>query len=247
MRAAWFLGLVTLFLATAAVGTLYYFYRRGLRREALLRRQLATQNRLLELEQKARQLQMNPHFIFNALNAIRGLVGEGDAAAARHQIASFATLMRGILNNSRAETITLAEEIDVLRRYLEMEQFCQPFPIAYAIHPPAGIDPEEVSLPPMLLQPFVENAILHGLRGRPEGGSVTVRFLLRGRRMQCTVEDDGVGLAAAAARKDRASGHKSVAVAVTRERLQAIGGALEVVERAEGGTRVVVEVPVEFW
>ncbi len=224
-------------------------YRRVQRREAALREELATRNRLLELEQKARQLQMNPHFIFNALNGIRGLVDGKHDAEAREQITRFATLMRGILNNSRQEVISLKEEVDVLRRYIEMERFCQNFPIDYTIHLPDEVDPEEISLPPMLLQPFVENAILHGLAGKKEGaGTIAIHFILRGRRMQCLVEDSGVGVSTRRKRQaGKTSTHKSVAVEVTRERIESTGGSLRIDDRQGGGTVVEVVVPVEVW
>ena len=245
---AWFLGLLALLGSGLLVGGFYTFYRRGQQREARERRRLEARNRLLELEQKALRLQMNPHFIFNALNGIRGLVDGRHDAEAREQIGRFATLLRGILNNSRQEHITLAEEVRVLDDYLRMEQFCQPFTFTYAIEVPEEADPEEVSLPPMLLQPFVENAVLHGLAGRNDGGHVSVTFSVRGRRMQCSVEDNGIGREAAAARKQaRAPGHQSVAMDVTRDRLRAIGGRLEITDRPEGGTRVEITVPVETW
>ena len=248
VRSGWFLGLTTLLLAGLIVWVSYALYRRVQRREAALREELATRNRLLELEQKARQLQMNPHFIFNALNGIRGLVdGEHDAEA-REQITRFATLMRGILNNSRQEVISLKEEVDVLRRYIEMERFCQNFPIDYTIHLPDEVDPEEISLPPMLLQPFVENAILHGLAGKKEGGTIAIHFILRGRRMQCLVEDSGVGVSTRRKRQaGKTSTHKSVAVEVTRERIESTGGSLRIDDRQGGGTVVEVVVPVEVW
>ena len=247
-RAGWFLGLITLLLATLIIAATYTYFRRAQRREALLREELETRNRLLSLEQKARQLQMNPHFIFNALNSIRGLVtGEKDGEA-RRQITRFASLMRGILNNSREDTITLADEVKVLREYIEMERFCQNFPIEYAVDLPEGTDPEEVSLPPMLLQPFVENAILHGLAGKEEGGKITVRFRLRGRGMLCTVEDDGIGREAAAVKRaSHNAAHRSVAVEVTRQRLEAAGGRLTIKDRPAGGTVVEITVPVEVW
>ena len=247
-RSGWFLGLVTLTLASLIIGVSYYLYQRVQRKEAVLRAELETQNRLLGLEQKARQLQMNPHFIFNALNGIRGLVDGKHDAEARAQISKFATLMRGILNNSRQDMITLAEEVKVLREYIEMEQFCQRFPIDYAINIPDSIDAEEVSLPPMLLQPFVENAILHGLAGADNGGTISISFSLRGRGMQCLVEDDGVGRKAAAAKRvNQAANHKSVAVEVTGERLRSSGGRLTIKDREGGGTVVEVVVPVEVW
>ncbi|OAV45961.1 two-component regulator propeller domain-containing protein [Lewinella sp. 4G2] len=247
-RSGWFLALATLLLIGLIVGVAYGIYQRVQRKEAALRAELETQNTLLSLEQKARQLQMNPHFIFNALNGIRGLVDGQHDAEARAQITKFATLMRGILNNSRQDMITLEEEVDVLREYIEMERFCQNFPIDYRIQIAEELDPEEVSLPPMLLQPFVENAILHGLAGKENGGTITISFSLRGRRMRCLVEDDGVGRKAAAAKKvNRAANHKSVAVEVTGERLRAAGGSLAISDREGGGTVVEVVTPVETW
>lgn len=248
LRQPWFLGVLALLSSTLLIGGFYTFYQRLQRKEAARRRKLESRNQMLELEQKALRLQMNPHFIFNALNGIRGLVdGEHDAEA-RQQISRFAALMRGILNNSRQDAIPLADEIKVLDDYLKMEQFCQPFTFTYALHLPEDIDPEEVSLPPMLLQPFVENAVLHGLSGKAEGGHIDVSFALRGRRMQCLVEDNGIGRKAAAERrKSRAPGHKSVALAVTRARLQAMKGRLTISDRTGGGTSVEVLVPVELW
>lgn len=247
-RKAWFLGLVSLLGSTLLIGGFYSFYQRIQRREAAKRQELESRNQLLELEQKALRLQMNPHFIFNALNGIRGLVdGENDAEA-RQQISRFATLMRGILNNSREESISLSAEIQVLNDYLKMEQFCQPFAFTYSIIVPDDIDPEEVSLPPMLLQPFVENAVLHGLSGRDSAGHIDILFFMRGRRMQCLVKDNGIGRQAAAQRRQsRAPGHKSVALDVTRARLEAMKGKLTISDGESGGTVVEVLVPVETW
>lgn len=248
VRQAWFLGLVALLASGLLIGGFYAFYRRGQQKEAVKRRRLEARNQVLELEQKALRLQMNPHFIFNALNGIRGLVDGKHDVEARDQISRFATLMRGILNNSREETITLADEVKVLEDYLKMEQFCQPFPFTFTITLPEGVDPEEVSMPPMLLQPFVENAVLHGLSGRENAGHIDVIFSLRGRRMRCLVADNGIGREAAALRRQsRAPGHKSVALDVTRARLQAMKGKLSISDRDGGGTTVEVVVPVETW
>lgn len=247
-RSAWFLGLVSLLGASLLIGGFYAFYQRIQTREAAKRRALEARNQVLELEQKARQLQMNPHFIFNALNGIRGLVDGRHDVEAREQISRFARLMRGILNNSRQKSIPLSDEIKTLDDYLRMEQFCQPFAFTYTIHPPTDEDPEEISLPPMLLQPFVENAVLHGLSGKEDGGHIHVRFILRGRRMQCLVEDNGIGRQAAATKqKSRPPGHKSVALDVTRARVEAMKGQLTINDRPEGGTIVKVVIPVETW
>ena len=253
-RQGWVWALLALGGIALLIGGFYAFYQRIQRTEARKRKALEAQNQLLTLEQKALQLQMNPHFIFNALNGIRGLVDGQNDAEARRQIGRFAKLMRGILNNSRRETIPLSEEISTLTEYLEMERFCQPFDFTYAISPPENVDPEEVSMPSMLLQPFLENAVLHGLSsltGRK--GHIEVSFIMRGRRMQCTVSDNGIGRNAAAARKaSRPASHQSVALDVTQARLKTMKGRMTVEDVLDGegkvaGTRVELVFPVESW
>ncbi|MGB3799228.1 MAG: histidine kinase, partial [Lewinella sp.] len=172
----WILIAGVLLISGLLVGGFYGYNRRLLRKQALVQRDLERQNQLLRLEQQARQLQMNPHFIFNALNGIRGLV---DRREARDQLSRFATLMRGILHNSRQERISLSEELATLEHYVRMEQFCHPHPFTYVIHPPEDVDTEEVSIPPMLLQPFVENAILHGFSGLDRPAELLVDVALR--------------------------------------------------------------------
>ncbi len=253
-RQGWVLALLALLGVALLIGGFYTFYRRIQRTEARKRRALEAQNQLLSLEQKALQLQMNPHFIFNALNGIRGLVDGQNDAEARSQIGRFAKLMRGILNNSRRETIPLSEEISTLTDYLEMERFCQPFDFTYTISPPENVDPEEVNMPSMLLQPFLENAVLHGLSSLTgRAGHIDVSFIMRGRRMQCTVSDNGIGRNAAAARKaNRSTSHKSVALDVTQARLKTMKGRMTVEDVLDGegkvaGTRVELVFPVESW
>lgn len=250
----WVWALLALTGIAFLIGIFYAFYQRVQHAEARKRKALEAQNQLLTLEQKALQLQMNPHFIFNALNGIRGLVDGKNDAEARLQIGRFAKLMRGILNNSRRETIPLSEEISTLTEYLEMERFCQPFDFTYSISSPENVDPEEVSMPSMLLQPFLENAVLHGLSSLSgRAGHIGVHFLLRGRGMQCTVSDNGIGRDAAAQRKaGRPTSHQSVALDVTRARLKTMKGRMDVADVLDedgkvAGTRVELFFPVESW
>ncbi len=238
----------------------YSIYRNRIRKirkkEAAKREQLEIQNRVLQLEQKALQLQMNPHFIFNALNSIQSLVATKDYQSARSEINNFATLMRGILSNSRKEKITLQEEINTLEKYLQVEQFCQRVPFEFSIESPAGMDAEEIELPPMLLQPFVENAIIHGI-SHLQGvkGKLAIKFKVSDTILQCDIRDNGVGRKRAAElRQSKTSGHQSVAMEVTRERLEAMKGtasyiALEIddIKNLEGkisGTQVSVKMPL---
>ena len=211
--------------------------------EQAKREKLEMQHHLLQLEQKALQLQMNPHFIFNALNSIQSLVSTGDSAGARQELSAFARLMRSILNNSRKQTISLQEETDTLEQYLRIEQFCQQNKFDFAIHLPGNVDAAEIELPPMLLQPFVENAVVHGVSHLQYPGKIEVHFkLIRDRVaagdksdrvtgshpvttsiLECEIRDNGIGREKAALlRQERKPGHTSVAVEVTRERLEAL-------------------------
>jgi len=254
------------------LGLIFLFAKNRIRHvrktEQAKREKLEMQNHLLQLEQKALQLQMNPHFIFNALNSIQSLVSSGDAASARQELNAFAKLMRSILNNSRRPTILLQEEADTLEQYLRIEQFCQQNKFDFFIQLPENVDAAEVELPPMLLQPFVENAVVHGVSHLKYKGEIEVEFRFvtsslppaggeGSGLLECHIRDNGVGREKAAMlRQERTPGHASVAVEVTRERLEALknGQTYEALEYSdltdpEGkivGTQVIVRLPANM-
>ncbi|MBL7780577.1 MAG: histidine kinase [Saprospiraceae bacterium] len=242
---SWYFRLAALLLLGAGVYAGVRTYVGGIREEEHRRReQLEMQNRLLQLEQKALQLQMNPHFIFNALNSIQSLIATRDYEVARQEINRFAKLMRGILNNSRKASITLQEEIDTLEQYLSVEQFCQQNPFTFAIHVAENIDTGFIDIPPMLLQPFVENAVVHGVSHLNYPGHIDLFFELVGEMLVCRITDNGAGREQAALlREARKPGHQSIAVSVTQERLAAIGGKIQYRDLQQG-TEVAIEVPV---
>ncbi len=237
----------------------FWTWKRKLERKELARRkELEIKNNVLQLEQKALQLQMNPHFIFNALNSIQSLVATKDLGTARTQINNFATLMRGILSNSKQQKISLKEEVNVLEKYLQMEQFCQRVPFDFSIKLAPNIDLEEIEIPPMILQPFVENAVIHGIAHRSDKGEILISFEMKDDLFNCTIKDNGVGRKRAEALKQsRKPGHQSISMAVTRERLDALRGdrgykSLETMDiiSQEGniiGTKIVVRIPVVLW
>jgi ligand-binding sensor domain-containing protein len=172
-------------LALTVIGLCIYFlikYRENKIREKenALRAQLEMKNHLLTLEQKALQLQMNPHFIFNVLTGIQSLVVSQKTEEARQQISNFAQLMRNILSNSRKPLISLKEEIETLEGYLQIEKQSQKADFDYAVHIAQNIDIEEIKLPPMLLQPFVENALIHGISRLEHKGKIDISFDLKG-------------------------------------------------------------------
>jgi len=235
--------------ALALLGGLAFWgvrtYVGRIRHEELRRReQLEMQNRLLQLEQKALQLQMNPHFIFNALNSIQSLIATRDYEVARQEINRFAKLMRSILNNSRKTGITLQEEVDTLQQYLSVEQFCQQNPFTFDIRVAENVDAENLDIPPMLLQPFVENAVVHGVSHLSYPGHIEVTFDVQEHTLICRIIDNGPGREKAALlREAKKPGHQSAALSVTQERLAAIGGSLVFRDR-EIGTEVEVRLNI---
>lgn len=189
-------------------------------KEAILREQLETKNKLLTLEQKALQLQMNPHFIFNVLTGIQGLIVKQKNEEARVQMSNFAQLMRNILSNSRKQLITLKEEVETLEGYMLLEQHNQKTPFHYYITFSEKIDKEELMLPPMLIQPFVENAILHGLSRLEKEGRIDINFDLKDDFLHCVVVDNGIGREKSEALKGLSpKKHQSAAIDITKERL----------------------------
>ena len=197
-----------------------FFVLRSRKRNKDLREKLLMEKKLLQLEQKALRLQMNPHFIFHALNSIQGLIVQKDEKTARNYLSKFSKLMRSILENSREQSITLETEIATLKNYLELEKFTRGDTFDFEVNCDSDIDQNDILIPPMLLQPFVENAIIHGFNGLDRRGKITVSFQLNDGKLICSVKDNGVGREKATnVKMQQESEHKSTALKVTQERL----------------------------
>ena len=159
-------------------------------------------NRLLQL--KVLRTQMNPHFIYNSLNAIHNLVRKGEAAAASAYLDGFARLLRMVLDHSVKERVPLADEIAFLRQYLKLEAMRFEDGLEYVVDADrALLDDEDLLVPTLLVQPFVENAVWHGLAPKQGEKKLNVRFAMRDEQVVCTVEDNGVGRNAAPKRTHR--------------------------------------------
>lgn len=169
-------------------------------------RRLHANNNRLQAEVKALRSQMRPHFIFNTLNSIQQFILNQDPVAAQMHLSRFAKLMRGVLEASNQEAIPISQEIELLQRYLELEKLRFGDDFVYVIDLQQGVDWEAAKIPPMLLQPLVENAVWHGLRLQKVDPKVSLRFSLTpGGSICCEVEDNGIGRKAAAL---RASAHR---------------------------------------
>lgn len=177
-------------------------------------------NNLL-IEQKLLRTQMNPHFIFNSLNSIQSFISENEAFLAESYLSKFAHLMRSILDNSRMEFIKIDDDISTLRLYMELEKlrFNNKFDFNIIVDP--QIIADFTLIPPMLIQPFVENAILHGIMYKETKGFIEVIFKLMDNTICCIVIDDGVGREIAMEKKKKnSSKRKSHGLQVTKERLE---------------------------
>lgn len=236
----------------------YWFAQRRIRE--LHRRETEKANirqQLADLEVKALRAQMNPHFIFNALNSVQNFMLKNNVREASRYLSKFARLMRLILENSENQYVVLAREVELLRYYTELEalRFNQRF--QFDIEIDSKIDPEKTSIPGMLIQPHLENAIWHGLMHKDGPGHVRVRFLQNGpASLRCEIEDDGIGRARARdIEKDRPTRHRSAGVTNIRQRLELLNARLEDdihleiidLHDSEGhpcGTKVVVKMPI---
>lgn len=173
------------------------------------------------------QTQMNPHFIFNAINSVQRFVLKEDKNKALDYLNDFAKLMRMTLNNSDKDLITLKEEKAFLTYYLKFEMLRYQDQFNYTIVNDKALDDEIVELPPMLVQPYVENAIKHGLISKEEKGMLTIKFELvdidNAERLKIVIEDNGIGRQAAADLKIGAAlEHESKGMEITANRVKAI-------------------------
>lgn len=160
----------------------------------ILRRRLrkkAQEYRLAELEHKAIIAQLNPHFMFNCLNSIQNLIRSDRKKEADQYLSTFAILIRKVLENSEKNEISISEELDSLKLYLELEQMRFSFKFTIEIEP--DIDIYNTSIPTMLLQPLVENAVLHGLDPKKENRKLSIRILSRNDTVLFLLEDNGIG------------------------------------------------------
>ena len=177
-----------------------------------------------EIEMNAMRAQMNPHFLFNCLNSIKYVIVQNDAKTAAAYLTKFARLIRLILNNSKSRMVTLADEIDALRLYVDMEQFrfSHAFKVTFIVD--AELAVEAVEIPPMILQPYIENAIQHGLRPKPKGeGHLKIELKKIDKGVLFLIEDNGVGRALSESlRKNRSSKHKSFGTEITLDRIKLI-------------------------
>lgn len=245
-QTGWFWLSITLFSAIG-FGLWYSSYLRKTRQDTEVR------NKIRDLEAAALRAQMNPHFIFNCLGSIQHFISENDAASATRYLSRFARLVRLALHGSVDGRHSLQEEVEMLENYLVLEQLRFRGKFTYEIEVSAELDPEDIFLPPMLVQPFVENALLHGMKNKVDGGQISIVFSKKENLLLATVSDNGPGFASDDKNHSEA-GHKSVGMTLTQRRLDILAEQpgqeslhRENILAADGtiqGMRVVLQVPL---
>lgn len=174
--------------------------------------------RLAELENKALQSQMNPHFIFNAMNGIQGLISSGDTLNSERYLANFSTLLRASLQDSREISIPLRREIDNIRTFLELETLRFEDKFSYEIIIEEALELDFIHIPPMIIQPFVENAVVHGISHIQTTGVIKIEFRDNKTELFCVIEDNGRGR-----NETKKEKHQSLGTKIVKERLSLLG------------------------
>ncbi len=176
---------------------------------------------LAEAQLSALQTQMNPHFIFNALNSIKRMVLDKETAKASRYLGKFAQMIRLTLSHSKETFVTLRENIEYLEAYLDMEQLRFDDSFSYSIQTGPGLGSDELNVPTLMLQPLVENAIWHGLMPRKGEKKIVISFMQRNGRVVCSIEDNGIGIGSAEKLKGlHKTTHRPVGIENLRNRIK---------------------------
>lgn len=207
-------------LTAVSVGYGIYRYRVNIiRKEARLKAEF--DKKLAQVEMQALRAQMNPHFLFNSLNSVKSFIGQNKTNEAQEYLTAFAKLVRQVLNNSRQNTVRLYDDLQALELYLKLEQMRMSGKFDYSITIGDDVNPDFAEIPPLLLQPFVENAIKHGLRHKENGhGKLSVHINREGERLHFSIKDNGIGREKAHhLQSNIGKPHNSMGIRISEERM----------------------------
>jgi hypothetical protein len=220
-KTVWFWALIIALILAAGF---YIIRNRFLRQQRQYQKEQSLNNKIIELEQQALKAQMNPHFIFNCLTAVQHFVNREDLYSANMYLSNFAKLIRKTLDLSGEQYISLDKEVAYLQNYVQLEKMRFQEKFQYTIDVAEDIDQYSVQIPPMLLQPIIENAIRHGLRNKEtDTGLLKITFTQRGDKIICTIDDNGVGMKKAKELKTTMHvEYQSKGMSLTQSRIQAI-------------------------
>ena len=211
--------ILILLIVSLIIGFLFYRKSQSLKKEKVKRK----------LEQQVFRTQMNPHFIFNSLNSIQRMYVEGNTDEANDFLTEFSGLIRNILENSNHDKIALNEEINTLKSYLELEKLRTKDKFDFTIDIDESIDQYNYKVPPLVIQPFVENAIWHGILPGDRNGEIQIKLTKMDDRIHVEVMDNGIGFSAENTKK-----HESKGIKITEKRI----GSKVNIESSTEGTKI---------
>ncbi|WP_197052661.1 histidine kinase [Psychroserpens sp. Hel_I_66] len=227
----------------------FFLYRR--KQDAVSKSKEAEFNaKVSDTELKALRSQINPHFIFNSLNSIGDYILKNDTQSASDYLGKFAKLMRMTLENSERKSILLSEDITLLKTYLDIERKRFEHKFEYEINVDENLDADTILIPPMILQPFLENSIIHGLSKTDSKGHIIIAFKEQGNMVVCSVEDNGIGRQKAIS-SVTSEDKKSMGMAITKSRIEIINklkntkGKVTIIDK-DKGTRIEVTLPLQL-
>lgn len=248
----WWFRLLAVIAVLAAIYAVYRFNINKIRAEE---KQKTSFNKMIaEAEMKALRAQMNPHFIFNCMNTIDSYILKNDQENASLFLNKFSKLIRLVLENSMHKYITLERDLEALELYLQLEHMRFDRNFSYSITCEKQLQESDAKIPPLLIQPYVENAILHGLRHKEGGRLLEINLTIAGDHIICIVSDNGIGREKAAAMK-QANAHTPVGLRVTENRIAVLNtstakkAGVEITDLYDAqqkaiGTKVILTIPV---
>jgi len=212
-----------------------------------LAQQLRTE--VAEYNLKLLRSQMNPHFIFNSINSINNFVLKAKTTEASAYLLHFAQLMRQILDATNLKQISLKQELEFNERYVALEQLRFETPFSYLVNVESNVELNDIKVPPLILQPFIENAIWHGLAHKTSSGMLIINVQEQDDTMRISIEDNGVGRLRSAELNKDAKKHISQALNITRSRIiEGLGGYLTIEDLKDGGkslgTKIIISWPL---
>lgn len=235
------------------LGSIFFLQRRNRERQRAAVEKVVTEKKLSELEMQALKAQINPHFVFNCLNSIKGFLFDGDFKQADKYLDKFSELLRSTLDNSSSSIISLAEEIRYLDNYLQLETLRFDDKFTYFVAVGEDLDRQEIFVPAMLLQPYVENAIRHGIRHLEDRkGEIHIDIDRKEDKLICSIDDNGVGRdKALKLRNEMHTEYQSRGMQISKRRAELYGIEEQIVDKqdAEGnatGTTIILKIPLDL-
>ena len=236
----WLLVSVLVVLLTVVLVVLIYYIQK--------KRSLQNEHERSQLEQRLLRTQMEPHFIFNTLSALQSFVRFDEKEKTLKYLNQFGRLLRSSLELSRESLVPLNEEIETLENYLSLQQMRFDHAFVYELNLHGELETDSIYIPPMLMQPFVENALLHGINPNAKNGRVDIDFVFQEKLLLVTITDNGKGITIL----KETPKHTSLSTAISRKRLAIMAketglpAGIAIESKPDKGTKIVITIPISY-